>query len=159
MNLKEKLYSKVSAYNKPVSEQDIRLFEQKYNILLPQELVIFYTSICNGCKMPDGSEIKKLEEWEINPSYIIKDFPFEDFWIWENDESYDESKLQETLFGNIELVDIGDCQTWNIIVQGKKKGEMWFFTDVGIQPCVPPKGMLEWIEGWLDGDNEYFGIE
>ena len=70
MNLKEKLYSKVSAYNKPVSEQDIRLFEQKYNILLPQELVIFYTSICNGCKMPDGSEIKKLEEWEINPSYI-----------------------------------------------------------------------------------------
>lgn len=159
MTLKEKLYSKVSSYNEPVSEQDIKLFEQRYNILLPQELVMFYTNICNGCKMPDGSEIKKLEEWEINPLYIIKDFPFEDFWIWENDESYDEGKLQEILFGNIELVDIGDCQTWNIIVQGKKKGEMWFFTDVGIQPCVPSKGMLEWIEGWLDEDNEYFGLE
>ena len=109
--------------------------------------------------MPDGSEIRKLEEWEINPLYIIKDFPFEDVWIWENDESCDENKLQEILFGNIELVDIGDCQTWNIIVQGKKKGEMWFFTDVGIQPCVPSKGMLEWIEGWLDEDNEYFGLE
>ena len=95
MNLKEKLYSKVSSYNEPVSEQDIRLFEQRYNILLPQELVMFYTNICNGCKMPDGSEIKKLEEWEIDPSYIIKDFPFEDFWIWENDESYDEGKLQK----------------------------------------------------------------
>ena len=30
MNLKEKLYSKVSSYNEPVSEQDIRLFEQRY---------------------------------------------------------------------------------------------------------------------------------
>ena len=42
MNLKEILYSKVSSYNKPVSEQDIRLFEQRYNILLPQELVMFW---------------------------------------------------------------------------------------------------------------------
>ena len=158
MNLKEKLYLKASSYNEPVSEQDIKSFEQRHNISLPQELVMFYTNICNGCKMPDGSEIRKLEEWEINPLYIIKDFPFEDVWIWE-DESCDKNKLQEILFGNIELVDIGDCQTWNIIVQGKKKGEMWFFTDVGIQPCVPSKGMLEWIEGWLDEDNEYFGLE
>ena len=158
MNLKEKLYLKASSYNEPVSEQDIKSFEQRHNISLPQELVMFYTNICNGCKMPDGSEIRKLEEWEINPLYIIKDFPFEDVWIWE-DESCDKNKLQEILFGNIELVDIGDCQTWNIIVQGKKKGEMWFFTDVGIQPCVPSKGMLEWIKGWLDEDNEYFGLE
>ena len=63
MNLKEKLYSKASSYNEPVSEQDIKSFEQRYNISLPQELAMFYTNICNGCKMPDGSEIRKLEEY------------------------------------------------------------------------------------------------
>ena len=59
--------------------------------------------------------------------------------------------------GNISLIDIGDCQSWNIVVTGEERGRMWFFTDVGIQPCVPNRGFLSWFEYWLDGNENYFG--
>lgn len=59
--------------------------------------------------------------------------------------------------GNVSLIDIGDCQSWNIIVTGEERGRMWFFTDVGIQPCVPNRGFLSWFEYWLDGNENYFG--
>ena len=31
---------------------------------------------------------------------------------------------------------------------------MYFFTDIGIQPCVPSMNFLEWFEVWLDGNDE-----
>lgn len=54
------------------------------------------------------------------------------------------------------MIDIGDSQTWNIIINGKEEGKMWFFTDVGIQPCAPSMNFLEWFEFWLDGNEDYF---
>lgn len=150
----EKMKSKNIVGNEIASIDKIRDFEEKTNITMPEELVLFYTQICNGCKMMDGYNLLKIEDWEINPAHIRKDFPFENYWIWEDD--YDEERVKTISYGNIELIYIGDAQTWNIIVKGNQKGKMWLFTDVGIQPCAPSMSFLEWFEFWLDGNNDYF---
>lgn len=153
--IQQKLAAKGIQYNERVNIEVIKEFESKYDIVLPQELIDLYCEVCNGCTMIDGFQLKAIEEWEVELDDIKKSFPFERYWIWEDDD-YDESKTHQILQGNIELIDVGDAQSWNIIVNGKQKGQMWFFTDVGIQPCDPPKNILEWFEFWLDGKEDYF---
>ncbi|WP_159100029.1 SMI1/KNR4 family protein [Treponema saccharophilum] len=150
----EKMKSKNIERNELVSLEEIKSFEKKNNIKLPNELVSFYTTISNGCKMIDGFNLRKLEEWKFKTGQLNRDFPFTEPWIWEDDENTEKLKYIED--GNIELIDIGDSQTWNIIVSGKEKGKMWFFTDVGIQPCAPAMDFLTWFEFWLDGNEDYF---
>lgn len=58
--------------------------------------------------------------------------------------------------GNIQLIDVGDGQSWNIIITGNERGQMWFFTDIGIQPCAPRRDFLSWFEYWIDGNDDYF---
>ncbi len=53
-------------------------------------------------------------------------------------------------------MDLGCSMTWNLIILGKEKGQMWFFTDVGILPCCPKMSFLDWFEFWLDGGEDYF---
>lgn len=71
-------------------------------------------------------------------------------------------KTEEVLFkykimyGDIELIDIGDDQRWNIIILGEERGQMWFFIDVEIQPCVPKRNFLSLFECWIDGNEDYF---
>jgi hypothetical protein len=81
-------------------------------------------------------------------------FPFDKYWVWEDEPG--DVNLDDVLKGNIELIDIGDAQTWNIIINGKERGQMWFFADVGIQPCAPKRSFLSWYEYWLDGNDDYF---
>ena len=150
----EKMKSKNIERNELVSLEEIKSFEKKNNIELPNELVSFYTTISNGCKMLDGFNLRKLDEWKFKKGQLNSDFPFTEPWIWEDDENT--GKLKQIENGNIELIDIGDSQTWNIIVSGKEKGKMWFFTDVGIQPCAPAMDFLTWFEFWLDGNEDYF---
>ena len=38
--------------------------------------------------------------------------------------------------GEIELIDFGDCDCYNLIVSGKCRGEVWNFSDVGVQLVV-----------------------
>lgn len=150
----DKMKSKNIERNEVVSLDDIKNFERKNKIELPKELVSFYTEISNGCKMIDGFNLLKMEDWKFNSSKVDKDFLFTKYWIWEDDN--DSENLKHIEDGNIELIDIGDSQTWNIIVSGKEKGKMWFFTDVGIQPCAPSMNFLELFEFWLDGNDDYF---
>lgn len=140
--------------NEVVNINEIRNFEQKTNIILPEELVLFYTEICNGCEMLDGFDLLKIDKWKYDIQCLQKDFLFEKYWVWE--DNYDIEKFNTILNGNIELINIGDSQSWNIIVKGKEKGKMWFFTDVGIQPCAPPMSFFEWFEFWLDDNDNYF---
>ena len=104
--------------------------------------------------MIDGFDLLKLTDWKYNIEHLKDDFLFDKYWIWES--NYDEEKITKITYGNIELIDIGDAQTWNIIVNGNEKGKMWFFSDVGIQPCAPSMNFLEWFEYWLDGNEDFF---
>jgi hypothetical protein len=140
--------------NKPISINEIRNFEKYYNLILPEDLVLFYTEIGNGCKMIDGYDLKGLEELEIDKNKVKEDFLFTKYYIWEEDESND--LFYQVDNGNIELINIGDSQGWHIIISGKERGQMWFFTDVGIQPCAPKRSFLSWFEYWLEGNDNYF---
>ena len=140
--------------NQVVSIEEIKEFEKNFDISLPEELILFYTKISNGCKMIDGFDLLNLTDWKYNIEHLKDDFMFDKYWIWES--NYDEEKIAKITYGNIELIDIGDAQTWNIIVNGNEKGKMWFFSDVGIQPCAPSMNFLEWFEYWLDGNEDFF---
>lgn len=151
--IKVKLMEKGITLIEPVDINVIRNFEQKYNVTIPEEMVLFYTIISNGCKMIDGFRLRAFEEWKYNHELISKEFPFEKYYIWEEDDNFEINQIE---YGNIELIDIGDSQTWNVIINGKEQGNMWFFTDVGIQPAAPGLSFLEWFEFWLDGGEDYF---
>lgn len=138
----------------PVDIQKIRDFEKRYGVKLPLELVEFYTSISNGCEMIDGFQLRAFESWVFREEKVSRPFPFDKYWIWEDDP--DKSRLEDIENGVIELIDIGDCQTWNIVISGDQTGKMWFFTDVGIQPAAPSMTFLEWFSFWLDGNEDFF---
>lgn len=154
--IKMKLINKNIELNETISIDEIRGFEFEYNVKLPEELVKFYTQISNGCRMLDQYFLYKFEEWKFNSERISKEFPFEEYWIWEDDEGDARIDYKVIENGVIELIDIGDAQTWNIVANGKQYGKMWFFSDVGIQPAAPAKTFLEWFEFWLDGNDNYF---
>lgn len=152
--IREKMRKSGLLLSSPVDIREIRKFEEKYRIELPTDLVEFYTKVSNGCRMIDGFSLYKFEDWKFHCQRIMETFRFEKFYIWEDEQ--DNRDLSDIENGNIELIDIGDCQTWNIIVNGNQKGKMWFFTDVGIQPASPEREFLDWFEYWLDGNSDYF---
>lgn len=163
--IKEKITSKNMVFNAPISIGQIHIFEQKYHIKLPKEMVIFYTEVGNGGQLDKYSYLNSIEEFEIVNNNIIKEFPYNEVFRWEeyDDDCDDEDdftdnddELEKIYYGNITLLDIGDGQTWNIIINGKSKGEIWLFTDIGITPCNPRKNFLDWLECWLDGNEDYF---
>lgn len=154
--IKQKLLSMDIQCNEKLDADVIKAFEEKHHITLPEELCALYCEVCNGCTMIDDFPLRPIDEWEFRPEHICEPFPFDEYWIWEDEDDHEEEKMQQTLCGNIELIDIGCAQSWNIIVSGPQKGQMWQFSDVGIQPCAPPKTFLEWFEFWLDGKTDYF---
>ena len=152
--IKLKIQEEEIITNKPISINEITKFENNYKFILPEELVLFYTEIGNGCEMIDGFYLKGLEELEFDENKVKEDFIFSKYWIWEEDET--NNLFDKVGNGNLELIDIGDSQSWNIIITGEERGQMWFFTDVGIQPCAPKRSFLSWFEYWLDGNYNYF---
>ncbi len=58
--------------------------------------------------------------------------------------------------GTLELIDIGCCQTFQLVVTCR--GEVWHFSEMGVQPCCQRQDFLGWFEKWLDeGDSvDYF---
>ena len=92
---------------------------------------------------------------------MSRPFPRKEQWLWEDDEREDdivEKEMEEVYCGEIELIDIGCGMTYNLIVSGECAGEVWNFTDVGIQPCCERQDFLGWFELWLDNqeDTDYF---
>ena len=153
--IKAKLSEKHIELRTPVDISDIREFEKTYNVSLPQELVNFYTLVSNGCAMIDGFDLYPFEQWKFDPERIQLPFGFSEYWMWENESelSHDPKEIEN---GIIELIDLGDAQNWNIVVNGETYGNMWFYTDVGIQPACPAMSFLKWFEYWLDGGEDYF---
>lgn len=139
-----------------LSENEIQNFEQHCNITLPAAYRLFLKEIGSGCKMIDGYQLHPLEklEWEdLSYPFLLKEA-----WIWENEEVIAEQLEVMVYRGNIELIDIGDGNSYHLIVSGECAGEVWNFTDIGAQPCCERQDFLGWFERWLDErDNvDYF---
>lgn len=153
LRIKEKVIQKNIEVNETITIEQIEIFEKQHNINLPNELVLFYTIVGNGCTI-DREKLRGLDDLKFAKESVNKEFEFDEYWVWEDDEEDPDWERMDR--GNIELMDIGDSQTWNLIITGKEKGQMWFFTCVGIQPCAPKMNFLEWFEFWLDGGDDYF---
>lgn len=141
-----------------LSEKDIKNFEEHCSIKLPSAYRIFLKEVGDGCdSMLDGFRLNRLEEmkWED----LSHPFMLEEPWIWENDESTTEQELSEKIEllaynGELELIDIGDSMTYHLIVSGKCRGEVWYFSDVGVQPLCERQDFFGWFEAWLDCGNQ-----
>ena len=152
---REKLAEKGVALNPKANLSAWTEFKKKHGISLPLELERLYTQITNGCTMIDGFPLRAFEDWVFDEERISKPFPFTEPWIWEGEEE-DPEKMNMIDNGVIELIDIGDCQRWCLVVKGEEFGKMWFFTDVGIQPANPSMDFREWMEYWLNGGEDFF---
>lgn len=127
--------------NPPVSIQVVRDIEKKYSIKLPQEYVEFVTKVGNGGVLPDSSGLKQLSQYlypidQCNFEKASIPFPYNISWDWGHDDNYDsikdpERKVQITQNGHFALVspDDGEGYTWNLIVTGECRGEVWAFSD------------------------------
>jgi hypothetical protein len=156
--IKQKLAEQACTLNPPLSMEKIKKFEETFGVDLPEELVAFYTEVSDGLdEMYDGFKLLPLGEWDVVQEMLTLEFPFEEAWIWE-DEDLDElaeqaEQMESACYGNITLLDYGSGQSFGIIVNGKERGNIWAFAEVGIQPLEPRMDFLAWFERWLDGES------
>lgn len=149
----------------------IQAIEAEHKICFPKDYVAFITQIGDGWErhiinghiwMPMNSFAE-----ELDTDYIEKPFPYTETWIWEDndtnplpnetDEEWDERVdrlLEPVEYGNIQLINVGDGGSFNLIVTGSEKGNIWFFSDIGIAPCVPKMEFLPWLDAWLSGEGD-----
>lgn len=134
--------------------EKINAFENQYHIKLPKEIVDFYTKISNGAELYPDEDICNLEpfeNWHFSPELIQKDFNIE------NDVTYDDYRAIEDCsfeeFGNIDLMDLGCCMSYRIVVKGKHYGEMIAVLEMWLE--ITNKNFLDWFEECLDGNAEY----
>ena len=157
----KRIQKKVAASNiemgKCLSEEAIAEFENCCKIQLPQAYRIFLKNVGNGCdNMIDGFHLKRLED--IERKDLSRPFMLEEFWIWEDDDREADiikKEMEEKVYqGEMELINIGCGMSYNLIVTGKCRGEVWNFADVGVQPCCERQDFLGWFELWLDYQDE-----
>lgn len=140
-----------------LSEEAIAAFEDCHKIQLPEAYRIFLKKVGDGCDhMLDRCCLNRLE----NSLYqnLSEPFMLEKFWIWEDDDRESDiiaSDMENKVYrGNIGLINTGCCISFNLIITGKCRGEVWNFTDVGVQPCCERQDFLGWFELWLDNQDE-----
>lgn len=140
-----------------LSEKEIKAFEEKHKVTLPQAYRMFLKNVGNGCEhMFEDCPLNTLESSPCQD--LSKPFMLEKFWLWEDDErAWDiiEAEQKEKVYrGNMELINLGCGMSYNLIVTGSCQGEIWNFTDVGVQPCCERQDFLGWFELWLDNQDE-----
>lgn len=154
--IQEKIYTLHIKMGECLSEETLAAFEECYKIQLPQAYRTFLKKIGNGCeRMIDGCCLNSLEKSLCQN--LSEPFMLDKFWIWEDDEREADiikSDMENKVYrGNIELINLGDCISFNLIITGKCRGEVWHFTDVGVQPCNERQDFLGWFELWLDNQE------
>lgn len=150
---------------KTLSENDIRLFECKYEIMLPIAYRRFIKEISDGGVFTDKNgftyKLLSLPEIKVEIELIKKPFPLVNFWIWENDDYENNSEYKE-LFKNVRngslmFMDKGCGGSFDLIVTGQCIGEVWDFTDVGAQSLLyPRRDFLSWFEFFLDNGDRFY---
>lgn len=160
-NVIKRIREKVSALHikmgECLSEEAIAAFEDCHKIKLPWTYRMFLKDIGNGCEhMFEG---RRLNDLESSPCQdLAAPFLLDQFWIWEDDERDSdiiEAEMKHKVYrGNMELINLGCSISYRLIVTGKCRGEVWNFTDVGVQPCCERQDFLGWFELWLDNQKQ-----
>ena len=155
--MKQKIAELEIELGETLSEREISQFEKQCNIRLPEAYRLFLQEIGDGCDgMLDGFHLNRLAD--IEKRDLSHPFRLEEAWIWEVDDrpqSIISEEMETKVYqGELELIDTGCCTSYNLIVTGKCRGEVWNFCDVGVQPCCERQDFLGWFELWLDCQDE-----
>lgn len=141
-----------------LSEEDIRSFEQKHQITLPQGYRRFLLEVGDGCEMLGGFQLLPLNGERQFQSFSAP-FPFTEY-VVEDDEPLSDEFWEQVTRGTLELIDIGDGQIFQLIITGPCRGEVWNLCEMGTQPCCQRQDFLGWFERWLtDGDDADYYAE
>ena len=172
-NIKIIMQQKGIKPRKTVEISAIKDAELKFKITFPSEYVKFLTEIgdgwdkyfINGRCYP---EMKSFRTVIDNNEFIAKEFPYTEPWIWEDndtnplpnesDEEWNQRVdrlLLPVEYGNIPLICTGDGGSLNLIITGIERGNVWFFSDIGILPCLAPNTFLKSVEAWLNEKQIY----
>ncbi len=135
-----------------LSEEAVEAFEASHKVKLPQAYRLFLQKVGNGCE----HVLNPLEKCPCEK--LDEPFMLDTFWLWEEDDREEEliqADMENKVYrGNLELADKGCGMSYNLIVTGRCRGEVWDFADVGIQPCCERQDFLGWFELWLDEGDE-----
>ena len=138
-----------------LSEEQIRAFEQKHQITLPEGYRRFRLEVGDGCYMFDdypSYQLLLLEADREIENYAAP-FPLTEYEV-EGDDPLSDEFWEQVTQGTLELIDIGCGQTFQLIITGPCRGEVWNLCEMGTQPCCQRQDFLGWFERWLtDGDG------
>ena len=162
MNFINKLKSN-AIISPTVSKEYLHEIEKNFLITFPEDFKFFYSEISNGICINSNTTdekkihnietiLKKVEESErkfgvFKKNLITQTFLFDKPYIWGDEGSFD--LHLEVEYGNIEVADVGDGETWNLILSGTSYDNIWNFSEWGISPCNPNLTFLKWAEMWL----------
>jgi hypothetical protein len=135
----------------PISEADLRTFEQNNRLRLPEDY--------RGQGPPDYG-LCGFGELPSDFNQPVPDlshsFPFTKPWIWEDGDESEEGTTDDVSCGVLILGTDGCAQYWALVVKGPDEGKIWMLCDVGIIPLRPAMTFLEWYEAWLDGKRDWW---
>jgi len=158
--IRAKAAQRGNLFGPPLAEADIRAFEIRHRIELPEGYRRFLAVVGNGGVGPPAYRLMRLGEipnhmcpeferdWRELP-HITEPFPHTATWVWE-DEEYNQTRQDAARHGTLNLGHDGCGLYWLLVVTGTQRGQVWALADVGVCPQSPGRDFLQWIEAWLD---------
>ncbi|NET30834.1 MAG: SMI1/KNR4 family protein [Cyanothece sp. SIO1E1] len=155
--IRRKMAQKEIYLGKPLEFSELKSFEARCNILLPEDYRLFLLKIGDGGDGPPEYGLKRLTEAVTGAMQPSQLFPLSNCWVWEDEDELDENLLEAVYrSGFINLGTDGCGEDWILVVSGKAYGTIWQRSDVGVEPCVPIRSFISWYEHWLDGGKNWF---
>jgi hypothetical protein len=165
-SIKNKILEKGFNLNTPISKEEIMIAEEQFNIQFPEEYREFLLKIGNGGDGPPSYKILDLKSSiELSKDFakgynqfLSEEFPLDKYLVWEgiNLSREDENKRERIHMGNLILGEEGCSIYWSLIITGAERGQVWNFTEAGVQPCSPKLSFFDWYEYWLDGGDNWW---
>ncbi len=146
-NLREKFVKYGVKFNEPISIGVARAFEKKYNVKLPEELVLFYTEVCNGCEFFVIPSLKRFEDFEFDNAKVNKEFMLSEVYRL-IDGTLNDEILDMVECGAIRISDEDSFNT--IVVCGEQKGKMWHVCEKSVYQHLAGLNFFDLIEQSFD---------
>jgi hypothetical protein len=123
--------------------EDIRAFEKRFGVVLPDEYRQFLMGESNGGAfgpryglLPLGTVPSHWSELYDYATRMCRPFPLDAVWVWEDeDDGPDlERRIESTNDGVLFLGEEGCGARWVLVVSGRRAGEVWLTTGEGAAP-------------------------
>jgi SMI1 / KNR4 family (SUKH-1) len=156
----QKVRAKHLRMKPPISEAELKTFEQSNRLILPKDYREFLLHVANGGQGPPDYGLCGFGEVPSDFNQprpdLSRPFPFTKLWIWEDGDTSEEGTEDDVNCGVLILGTDGCALYCALVVRGPDEGKIWMIADVGITPLRPPMMFLEWYEAWLDGKRDWW---